>query len=267
MTSETQGADGAGTKTAGDWRKVMRDLIAEHDKNVCLHEETRRGGLIWTICDHCGRKWADDQGGFQPYEEPAAVTAAWAALKCEATPAPAATPGVPVEVRARLQQAIDDFENEDADAHDMGDRPDLWDEVVEVPISDVREVLEAISAQPATPPGVPDSLRALRPEDLTDAHRRMAAQPGGQAGAARQTITVPSPFLVDTPAPNSTRTGAEELRCLINEVADAVFAIGRATLSEQQVDRAYTAAERLLDYRDRNLSAARPEAPSSRGGA
>ena len=93
-------ASGAERMTAGevDWRKVMRDLLREHDKHICLHEETHRGGVIWTICDHCGRKWADDEGGFQPYEEPAAVTAAWAALKCEeiATPAPATPPGVPL---------------------------------------------------------------------------------------------------------------------------------------------------------------------------
>lgn len=102
-------ASGAERMTAGevDWRKVMRDLLREHDKHICLHEETHRGGVIWTICDHCGRKWADDEGGFQPYEEPAAVTAAWAALKCEeiATPAPATPPGVPDSVRALSEAA------------------------------------------------------------------------------------------------------------------------------------------------------------------
>ena len=36
----------------------------------CTHEETHRGGTIWTICDACGQKWADDEGGFQPYAEP-----------------------------------------------------------------------------------------------------------------------------------------------------------------------------------------------------
>ncbi|MBB5762104.1 ribosomal protein L37AE/L43A [Methylorubrum rhodesianum] len=92
-------------RTAGGWRKVMRDLIAEHDKHACLHEETHRGGAIWTICDHCGRKWADDEGGFQPYEEPAAVTAAWALLKCEdATPAQPAG-AVPDGLRALSEAA------------------------------------------------------------------------------------------------------------------------------------------------------------------
>ena len=29
----------------------------------CEHEYTHRGGAIWTICDNCGTKWADDEGG------------------------------------------------------------------------------------------------------------------------------------------------------------------------------------------------------------
>ena len=33
--------------------------------NMCFHENTHRGGAIWTICDDCGAKWADDRGGFK----------------------------------------------------------------------------------------------------------------------------------------------------------------------------------------------------------
>ena len=33
---------------------------------VCEHESTHRGGAIWTICDQCGKRWADDEGGFKP---------------------------------------------------------------------------------------------------------------------------------------------------------------------------------------------------------
>lgn len=32
----------------------------------CDHTYTHRGGAIWTICDDCGREWADDEGGYKP---------------------------------------------------------------------------------------------------------------------------------------------------------------------------------------------------------
>jgi ribosomal protein L37AE/L43A len=47
-------------------RRVLPILKAVTDyaaKNTCLHEETHRGGAIWEICDQCGMKWADDEGG------------------------------------------------------------------------------------------------------------------------------------------------------------------------------------------------------------
>lgn len=45
-------------------------LLAEVEAEQCEHEQTHRGGAIWTICDDCGQKWADDRGGFQPYVAP-----------------------------------------------------------------------------------------------------------------------------------------------------------------------------------------------------
>jgi hypothetical protein len=43
----------------------MSDLNKlSHDS--CLHEVTHRGGAIWTICDDCGRKWADDMSEHTP---------------------------------------------------------------------------------------------------------------------------------------------------------------------------------------------------------
>jgi hypothetical protein len=33
---------------------------------TCEHEDTHRGGAIWTICDQCGKRWADDEGGLKP---------------------------------------------------------------------------------------------------------------------------------------------------------------------------------------------------------
>lgn len=61
-------------------REALADLLAYIERNECTHESISRGGSIWTICDDCGRKWADDRGGFKPYVEPAEITAARAAL-------------------------------------------------------------------------------------------------------------------------------------------------------------------------------------------
>ena len=53
-------------------------LFAESEQ--CMHESTHRGGAIWTICDECGKKWADDEGGFKPYVAPKALQDAEKAL-------------------------------------------------------------------------------------------------------------------------------------------------------------------------------------------
>lgn len=55
---------------------VLRGLLEYVDGETCLHETTHRGGAIWTICDDCGAKWADDQGGFKPHQDEPAVEAA-----------------------------------------------------------------------------------------------------------------------------------------------------------------------------------------------
>jgi len=39
-------------------------------RNICAHEDTHRGGAIWEICDLCGAKWADDEGGKPEFREP-----------------------------------------------------------------------------------------------------------------------------------------------------------------------------------------------------
>ena len=59
---------------------ILAGVITEWDRNVCQHDETHRGGTIWTICDGCGMEWADDRGGFKPYEEPASIAAVRALL-------------------------------------------------------------------------------------------------------------------------------------------------------------------------------------------
>lgn len=61
-------------------REAMKNLLSHAERNECHHENTHRGGIIWTICDDCGGKWADDQGGLKPYCEPAEITNARAVL-------------------------------------------------------------------------------------------------------------------------------------------------------------------------------------------
>ena len=65
---------------------ALRDLLSYVERNECQHEDTHRGGAIWTICDGCGMKWADDKGGFRPYAESKPITDARAALAGEAAP-------------------------------------------------------------------------------------------------------------------------------------------------------------------------------------
>lgn len=62
--------------------KAFKDLLTYAERNTCLHEETHRGGAIWEICDNCGMKWADDEGGkpANAHEWPAAIAAAQEAL-------------------------------------------------------------------------------------------------------------------------------------------------------------------------------------------
>lgn len=54
-------------------KAALKRLLDHHDPNACRHENTHRGGAIWTICDDCGVKWADDRGGFVPYVDAIAV--------------------------------------------------------------------------------------------------------------------------------------------------------------------------------------------------
>lgn len=75
-----------------DTLKTVQALEAARDyieSSICFHENTHRGGVLWTICDDCGRKWADDRGGFKKPTMPSAylkVTEALAQL--HAAPAP-----------------------------------------------------------------------------------------------------------------------------------------------------------------------------------
>lgn len=65
---------------------ALRDLLDHVDRNTCTHENTHRGGFLWTICDECGQQWADDRGGFVPYVDPEPVAVARAVLSTFAHP-------------------------------------------------------------------------------------------------------------------------------------------------------------------------------------
>lgn len=74
-------ADAAPSSVAtDDARAVLQDLLDHVDETTCTHESTHRGGAIWTICDNCDAKWADDRGGFKPHEDAPAVARARAML-------------------------------------------------------------------------------------------------------------------------------------------------------------------------------------------
>lgn len=55
-------------------REPINNLLSYVNSKECLHEDTYRGGAIWTICRSCGRKWADDDGGFEEYTTPKAIS-------------------------------------------------------------------------------------------------------------------------------------------------------------------------------------------------
>ncbi len=61
-------------------REALRGLILHVEKQTCEHDQTHRGGIIWEICDDCGAKWADDQGGKPAFDWPKPVKIARAAL-------------------------------------------------------------------------------------------------------------------------------------------------------------------------------------------
>ena len=58
----------------------LAKLVAYLDSITCTHEDAHRGGTIWTICDGCGAKWADDEGGFVPHVDAPEVAGARALI-------------------------------------------------------------------------------------------------------------------------------------------------------------------------------------------
>lgn len=62
------------------WKTLAKDLLREIERQTCTHEETHRGGFVWEICDSCGAKWADDEGGKPEFKWPKVVERAHAML-------------------------------------------------------------------------------------------------------------------------------------------------------------------------------------------
>ena len=64
-----------------EWKTLAKDLLREIERQTCAHEETHRGGFLWEICDSCGAKWADDEGGKPEFKWPKVVEKARAMLE------------------------------------------------------------------------------------------------------------------------------------------------------------------------------------------
>lgn len=59
-----------------DALKVIADLLRYAEQQICTHENTHRGGVLWEICDDCGAQWADDMGGKPRFKWPKEIIAA-----------------------------------------------------------------------------------------------------------------------------------------------------------------------------------------------
>ena len=66
-----------------EWKRLANDLLREIERQTCTHEETHRGGFLWEICDSCGAKWADDEGGKPEFKWSKAVERAHAMLAAQ----------------------------------------------------------------------------------------------------------------------------------------------------------------------------------------
>lgn len=49
---------------------ALASAVNEASRSMCLHDETRRAGAIWTVCNQCGVKWADDEPKPLPEQPP-----------------------------------------------------------------------------------------------------------------------------------------------------------------------------------------------------
>lgn len=70
--------------------KQLEEALRQCLKEIpyCEHEYTTRRGAIWTFCEECGGRWADDEGGVPHPQMPKGMAAALALLE-GTKPAPA----------------------------------------------------------------------------------------------------------------------------------------------------------------------------------
>lgn len=61
-------------------RDSLNQMLCQRENDTCQHEETSRGGTIWEICNQCGCKWADDEGGRPEYKTPKDITQGYETL-------------------------------------------------------------------------------------------------------------------------------------------------------------------------------------------
>lgn len=59
---------------------ALQGLLDYVDRQTCTHEDRARAGTNWTVCAACGRKWADDEGGFKTHADAPEVERARAEL-------------------------------------------------------------------------------------------------------------------------------------------------------------------------------------------
>lgn len=59
---------------------ALDGALMEWSRNVCTHEDTYRGGVLWTICRNCHAKWADDEGGMPEWKKPDRIATAYSVL-------------------------------------------------------------------------------------------------------------------------------------------------------------------------------------------
>jgi hypothetical protein len=73
-TTAVQRSDERSTPQPAELLRQARDalagLLSRDTRNTCQHENTHRGGVLWTICDDCDAKWADDRGGMPEWKDP-----------------------------------------------------------------------------------------------------------------------------------------------------------------------------------------------------
>lgn len=61
--------------------EALKGTVSKIEANSCPHEDLYRGGVSLTICQGCGRKWLDNEGGFKPDADDPVVIRARALLE------------------------------------------------------------------------------------------------------------------------------------------------------------------------------------------